>query len=236
MIIELDREYAFRPLIYPIKNDREELTGVTLVAEVIASQTPALRPEGDQIRDLSDDRHLLLFVEKVKVLERLRDYFIRERIYCWLPINEFIARAIIINSYLASRLEQLPFIELAISENFPDLNKGRENMTLTRLAQRYPLVLENFGDGHITSRPITNGLFRRVMLDSAFVQRQADAVAFDPFMRAIASRLSPYAEMLVGGINSDALRLRALAAGFSAMQGPLWPAVSIDTIAMQVRS
>lgn len=121
---------------------------------------------------------------------------------------------------MASLLSQFPFLSLTISEHHSELNQGKANISLKALAQRYPLILADFGTGVATTRAITDGLFRGVMLDKMFVQRLVGQPTFEPFMRAIVSQLSPYCSaMIIAGIDSDLMRFQVKSLGFDAMQG-----------------
>lgn len=118
-----------------------------------------------------------------------------------------------------------------INENFPELSEGKENKTLNALAERFPLVLANFGAGESANKAIFDGLFKRIILDRNFVHRRATRLSFEPFMRAILTQVSPYCEsLMIAGIDSEAMLTRVTPFGFSAMQGGLWPAVTADQV------
>ena len=232
MIVTLDTDFRSHLLLSPVRSGRGELLGVGVIAHFINPQTGVRIPTELLIPRISPEQHVEFFKEKLALVEAHQDFFIRHQKLAWINVDADCARAILNDAGLARRISRLPFIELAINENFPEINQGQENGLLKNLAQRHSLVLSNFGAGIATTRPVVEGLFRRVMLDRNFVLRLIDGPSFEPFMQAIVSQLAGYCTSLaIAGIDTDASRQRAHALGFAAMQGLLWPPVEPDDIA-----
>ncbi|KTZ94167.1 cyclic di-GMP regulator CdgR, partial [Salmonella enterica subsp. enterica serovar Heidelberg] len=142
-----------------------------------------------------------------------------------------ISDLLLLDSELFSRAARFPFLELAINENYPGLNQGKNNETLANLAMHFPLMLANFGAGEASTKAIFDGLFKRVMLDKNFIQQRAEMISFEPFMHAIVAQISSSCEsLMIAGIDNEAMFSRAAPLGFSAFQGGLWPPVPVSQL------
>ncbi|EAY1731753.1 EAL domain-containing protein [Salmonella enterica] len=138
---------------------------------------------------------------------------------------------LLLDSELFSRAARFPFLEVAINENYPGLNQGKNNETLANLAMHFPLMLANFGAGEASTKAIFDGLFKRVMLDKNFIQQRAEMISFEPFMHAIVAQISSSCEsLMIAGIDTEAMFARAAPLGFSAFQGGLWPPVPVSQL------
>ncbi|MDY0970991.1 EAL domain-containing protein [Siccibacter turicensis] len=232
MIVTFDADYRSQLLMCPARTGRGALVGAEVIAHFSNPQSGVRIPTELVIPHISDEQHVIFFKEKLTLLEAHKSFFINNQLVAWINIDVQSAGAILNDEALARRISALPFLELTINENFPEINLGRENQTLSKLAQRFTLTLSNFGAGIATTRSITDGLFHRVILDRAFVLRLISGPAFEPFMQAIVSQISPLCDgLMISGIDNDESRRRAHALGFSAMQGTLWPPVEPEALA-----
>lgn len=156
--------------------------------------------------------------------------FIQHKLIAWLNLPPAIS-GLLLDSELFSRAARYPFLELAINENYPGLNHGKENETLANLAMHFPLMLANFGAGEASTKAIFDGLFKRIMLDKNFIQQRAEMISFEPFMHAIVAQISSSCEsLMIAGIDNEAMFARAAPLGFSALQGGLWPPVPVSQL------
>lgn len=155
----------------------------------------------------------------------------------WIMIPPGVVDALLNDEELAASVQRLPFLELAVSEQFPGLNDIDENHPLSKLSHYFPLALSDFGAGNASTRAVFTGLFKRIVLDKSFVQRQLKSLSFEPFMRAIVSQIQPYCQgIMISGIDDETIRQRVMPYGFNGMLGSLWPVVpesSLITLVQQ---
>lgn len=226
MIVSLDIVYCSHLYFRPAMKPDDSVMGVEIVANFVGEDAPVRIPVELLTPHLSPQQQLSLFSEKLALIEEHKSFFISQRLIAWVHINEIIVDALINDQSLFLRLKALPFIELTLSESFPDLNSGTANLRLAQIAGHFSLVLADFGAGNATTKPIFDGLFRRVIMDRFFIQKQLPGRSFTPFMLAIIGQISPFCEsLLVDGINTSAARRKVQGLGFTAMQGKLWPLV-----------
>lgn len=232
MIVSLDSVYCSHLYYRPAVRPDDSIMGVEIVANFVGASAPVRIPTELLVPHLVAEQHLELFREKLTLIEEQQNFFITRQLIVWVQINEIIIDEIINNQALYIRLKALPFIELTISENFPDLNSGKMNLRLAWMVERFSLGLADFGAGHATTKSIFDGLFRHVIMDRFFIQKQLSGRTFSPFMLAILGQVSPFCEaLLIAGIDTVSARSKVQLLGFAAMQGKLWPLVQPQDLA-----
>ncbi|TNV22152.1 EAL domain-containing protein [Buttiauxella sp. B2] len=227
MILALDAQY--RPDFYfnPVYLPDGEVLGFELIANFVGVDAPVRIPTELVMPVVTAEQQLILFKEKIELIENYQEFFKAQSIVAWLNISVVIAEEILANTELFSRLARLPFIEFAISEDFPELNMGKENARLVALSKRYPLALANFGAGIATTKSLCDGLFKRVFLDKTFIHKQIKQRSFEPFMLAMLAQLSPLCQSLViTGIDDEVAHQKVLSLSTYCMQGNLWPGIT----------
>ncbi|WP_312074082.1 EAL domain-containing protein [Atlantibacter sp.] len=231
MIISLDKDYQSALLFQPIRRANSTLLGVEVVANFSSREGDIRIPTELVIPRISEEEQLILFYEKLAVLEKHRALFVKNGLCAWININGVHVTTILHNEKLAARLAQLPFVEFTISENYPDLNAGKENTPLLTFSRRYPLVLANFGAGTATTRSIYDRLFKRIVLDKFFIHKHIGEESFEPFMKAIVDQVAPFCRtMIIAGIDNERARKKAVSLRFQAMQGNLWPMMEPEAL------
>jgi EAL domain-containing protein (putative c-di-GMP-specific phosphodiesterase class I) len=231
MIVSIDETYRSELSFLPARSGFGLLVGLEIVVNFVGSVGNVRAPAELVSPRLKTSDALALFREQLALAESCKLFFIQHQLIAWINIPPEIADVLILDEELAATIARLPFLELTINENFPDLNNGRENPQLASLCDRYPVVLANFGAGNITSKAIFDGLFSRVALDKNFVHQRLTSRSFEPFMRAIVSQIAPYCRsVMIAGIDDEKTLKRVAPYQFSAMQGNLWPAVAIPMI------
>ncbi len=237
MIISLDKDYQSTLLFQPIRKVNGALLGVEVIANFSSREGDIRIPTDLVIPRISDDEQLILFYEKLSLLEQFRSHFINHGLCAWININDVHVAAILSNKKLAARLAQLPFLEFTISENYPALNEGKDNLALLAFSRRYALVLANFGAGAATTRSIFDRLFKRIIMDKFFIHKRIGERSFEPFMKAIVDQVSPFCHtMIIAGIDTDSARQKAIALRFHAMQGNLWPVMEPQALLFLLRN
>ncbi|WP_318356625.1 EAL domain-containing protein [Enterobacter sp.] len=236
MIVTLDNTWRSELLLLPARNEQSLLQGVEVIVNFSGDDSSVRTPTELMLPRLTDSDTLTLFTEQLALIDACKLFFIQHQLCAWININPVIVDALLTNPELAACVERFPFLEFTINENYPDLNKGKENIQLAQLAQRYCLVLANFGAGEVSSRAVFDGLFHRIAIDKHFLHHQLSSLAFDPFMRAIVSQVSPHCRsLMISGVDSEQILQRLLPFQFSAMQGSLWPPVTPAAITTLVQ-
>ncbi|EDR9687932.1 TPA: anti-FlhDC factor YdiV [Salmonella enterica subsp. arizonae serovar 18:z4,z23:-] len=235
MIASLDELYHSELFFLPAMDKNARLVGLEIIA-TFATEDGAVRMPTELVAPrLSVEEQYCLFVEKLALLETCQHFFIQHKLIAWLNLPPAIS-GLLLDSELFSRAARFPFLELAINENYPGLNHGKENETLANLAMHFPLMLANFGAGEVSTKAIFDGLFKRIMLDKNFIQQRADMISFEPFMHAIVAQISSSCEsLMIAGIDNEAMFARAAPLGFSALQGGLWPPVPVSQLVRLVQ-
>ncbi|XTZ36719.1 EAL domain-containing protein [Salmonella enterica] len=236
MIVTLENTWRSELLLLPARDHAGSLQGLEVIVNFVGDDSNVRVPTDLIIPRLSINELLLLFAEQLALLEACQFFFLQHQLIAWINISPLIVNALLENNELAENVKKYPFLELMINENFPALNKGRDNQTLELLTRQYAVVLANFGAGAASSKAIFDGLFKRVALDKNFVQQRLLSRSFEPFMRAIVSQLEPHCEgVMIAGVDDETILKRVLPFHFSAMQGALWPAVSAQQITTLVQ-
>lgn len=226
MIVTLDRIWRSELLFLPARNAAGKLIGLKIVAHFIGVENAVRIPTNLILPRLTPDEEVTLFREKLALLSTCQLFFIQQQVTAWLAVTPAVVTALLNDPALAADVSRFTFAELVVNERFPGLNQPDENHPLAQLAQKFPLVLSNFGSGDASTRAVFAGLFQRIVIDRQFVQRQLASASFEPFMRAITSQIQPYCQSIfIAGINNESTRERVLPFGFSGMLGELWPAV-----------
>ena len=227
MILILDTQYRSELYFQPVYLPDGEVLGVELIVNFAGIDAPVRIPTELVTPVIKPEQQLILFSEQIELLENYQAFFNTQSLVVWVNITPIIIDAILIDVELITRLAQLPFIEFTINENFPELNRGNENARLMAMGKHFPLALANFGAGIATSKPIFDGLFKRVFFDKSFIHKQIKQRSFEPFMFAMFAQLSPFCQTLtINGIDDEAARQKVLSIAGFAMQGNLWPGIA----------
>ncbi|WP_254850194.1 hypothetical protein, partial [Salmonella enterica] len=222
MIASLDELYHSELFFLPVMDENARLVGLEIIATFAAEDGAVRMPTELVAPRLSVEEQYCLFVEKLALLETCQHFFIQHKLIAWLNLPPAISDLLLLDSELFSRAARFPFLELAINENYPGLNQGKNNETLANLAMHFPLMLANFGAGEASTKAIFDGLFKRVMLDKNFIQQRAEMISFEPFMHAIVAQISSSCEsLMIAGIDNEAMFSRA------ALMNPLMILVKI---------
>lgn len=231
MIVSLDIVYRSHFYFLPMRTPEGSLFGVELITTFVGVDAPARIPTELVLRHITAEQELTLFCEKLTLLENYQASFISRHLLAWVNINENIVDVILASQELITRIRLLPFIQLTINENFPDINLGSGNLRLRGISHLFPLVLADFGTGIATTKSIFDGLFSSIMLEKGFIHNLIHMNSFTPFMLAIRDQISPFCHaLLIAGIDDAALLERVRTLGFNAMQGNLWPAVQAECL------
>ncbi|WP_253384245.1 EAL domain-containing protein [unidentified bacterial endosymbiont] len=236
MIITLDNAYQSEFLLQPARNSAGELKGLELSVNFTGVGSDVRIPTDLVIPRLTPAEELLLFHEKLQLLDTCKLFFIQHQLIAWINITPVITEYLLTKGNAVSLLERYPFVELTVNESYPGLNNGKDDLHLARMAIHFPLVLANAGAGGASLKAVYDGLFKRVILDKGFIQQRACELSFEPFLRAILWQISPHCQsVIVSGIDDHGLLQRVIPFNVGAMQGALWPAVPAEHVTTLVQ-
>ncbi|WP_368893588.1 EAL domain-containing protein [Kluyvera ascorbata] len=237
MIVALDNTYSSQLYFLPARNSDGLLVGLKVVCQFSGLNNHVRIPTSLVLPRLTQQQEITLFQEKLALLTTCQLFFMQHNLTAWIMIPPGVVDALLNDEELAASVQRLPFLELAASEQFPGLNDIDENHPLSKLSHYFPLALSDFGAGNASTRAVFTGLFKRIVLDKSFVQRQLKSLSFEPFMRAIVSQIQPYCQgIMISGIDDETIRQRVMPYGFNGMLGSLWPVVpesSLITLVQQ---
>lgn len=236
MIITLDNAYQSEFLLCPARNSAGELKALEIMVNFVSVGSDVRIPTELALPHLSKEDELVLFHEKLQLLDTCKLFFIQHQLIAWINITPAIVEFLLTNENAVSIMDRYPFLEFTVNENYPGLNNGKDDLDLARMAIRYPLVLANFGAGAASLKAVYDGLFKRVILDKNFIQQRISQLSFEPFMRAILWQITPHCQsVIVAGIDDHGSLQRVLSFEFGAMQGTLWPAVTAESVTTLVQ-
>ncbi len=231
MIVTLDKAWKTELLFLPARNGGGQLVGLEIIANVVGVDDAVRTPTTLVMSRLSAEQEVILFREKLALLETCQIFFIQQQLIAWINITPAIAFALLTQNVLAEEAARFSFLEFTVNENFPELNTLDKNHLLVQLANLFPLVLANFGAGDASTQAVFSGLFKRVMLDKNFIQQQALLLSFDPFIRAIIAQVQPCCSaIMAAGVDNPQILERLEPWGLSAYQGLLWPTVDCASL------
>ncbi|PAC36021.1 anti-FlhDC factor YdiV, partial [Salmonella enterica] len=154
MIASLDELYHSELFFLPVMDENARLVGLEIIATFAAEDGAVRMPTELVAPRLSVEEQYCLFVEKLALLETCQHFFIQHKLIAWLNLPPAISDLLLLDSELFPRAARFPFLELAINENYPGLNQGKNNETLANLAMHFPLMLANFGAGEASTKAI----------------------------------------------------------------------------------
>jgi EAL domain-containing protein (putative c-di-GMP-specific phosphodiesterase class I) len=236
MIVTLNNPYQSELLLLPARNDAGELIGLDILANFVEVGTHVRIPTELVTPHLSAEEELILFKEKLELLDTCKLFFVQHHLIAWINITPAIVDFLLTDSHAFSILERYPFLEFTVNETFPGINNGKDDPLLARMAIHFPMVLADYGAGAASNKAVFDGLFTRVILDKGFIQQRVVEFSFEPFMRAILAQISPYTQsVMVAGVDDEEVLRRVLPFRFGAMSGNLWAAVAAEQVTSLVQ-
>lgn len=163
MIITLDNAYQSELLLLPARNSAGELKGLEVLVNFTGVGSDVRIPTELVIPRLSAAEELVLFNEKLQLLDTCKLFFIQHQLIAWINITPTIVEFLLSNGNAVSILERYPFLEFTVNENYPGLNNGKDDLQLARMAIHFPLVWQTLAQApHRSKRSMMdylNGLF-----------------------------------------------------------------------------
>jgi hypothetical protein len=102
MIITLDNAYKSELLLQPARNSAGELKGLELVVNFAGVDTEVRIPTELVIPRLSPAEELVLFQEKLQLLDTCKLFFIQHQLIAWINITPVIVEFLLTNGNAVS--------------------------------------------------------------------------------------------------------------------------------------
>src|SRR5476649_678259 len=95
-----------------------------------------------------------------------------------IHVDFLIARQIFMQSVIKTSLHSILNLRLVISEDFPNLNEGQNDLLIEELYKISPLWLWGLGNARAGMIPVMEGLFEGVIIDSNFYAEYKSSLIF----------------------------------------------------------
>jgi hypothetical protein len=134
----------------------------------------------------------------LKHIRAMGKYFMDNGLLLIVPVDFHGA------SVLEHKHEELPFLRLMLTEEFPNHSDGHRNRLLNELTVRYKLWLGNLGSNASTNLvAVMDGCYDGLVLDEGFTNGNRDK----PIFQTVLNEMSKYCNhLIVPGINTGRYR------------------------------
>ncbi|WP_312043449.1 EAL domain-containing protein [Erwinia sp.] len=197
MNIHLEADYKSYTAFNPIYRFGGQLIAVELLTQFSHSTANVAIPQEFLLPQLNTEQRILLLQNQINSIERHADFFSQEKVKVTLKIDELLAQTILDSEFLSRKLDALAWLELEISENFTDLNLGKDHPGLMALSERFELCLANYGAGKVSSKAVYDNLFSRIKLDKGFIQHNINRTSFQPFINTLLEHIKPHCQQVI---------------------------------------
>ena len=215
----------------PVYRPDNRLIGMEIMTFLVAQNSSEYLYPAWQVAHLDVNQQMVLFSEKILLLEKVKTLLESWQITIWINITDSILTEMMQNTDWVPRLQNLSFVTLIIDEDFPGMAYGRNNLRLIWLAEKFPLALANLGSGKSSNRAIFDKLFQHIFLSQQFVHNQVYRPSFVPFANAIIRQIAPFCEaLMVSGVDDIKMYHEVKGLEFAAMRGNLWPDIAAEDI------
>jgi len=231
MKIHLSADYQSEIWFYPACDVDGRLTAVELVTQFVHESAPITLPQDLLLPQLDESQQLRLLQSQIGLLEQYRALFETHTVSALIRIDEGMARTLLESELLMRKIKQLPYVRLDITETFPHLRQGRNNPLLQSLRAEFNLSLSYFGAGKSPANAVYDNLFNCISLDKGFIHSLAKRASFVPFIQSIIDNFRSHCDqIIICGIDDEALLDKALQLSGAHLQGALFPVVKSDAL------
>lgn len=226
MKIHLEADYKTFTAFCPVYRPGGQLAAVEMLTHFAHAQANVVIPQEILIPQLNEHQRVLLLQDQINIIGKHYAFFSSHNINVAINIDERLAETILASDFLIKKMNQLDCIELEISESFPDIAGGKNNLCLQGLSQHFHLSLNNYGAGKATSKAVFDNLFYRIKLDRGFIQHNIKRGSFPPFISAILDHIKPHCHAVVVQGVDDISGLQSIRHfAFDGIQSALFPPV-----------
>ncbi|WP_027711731.1 EAL domain-containing protein [Dickeya chrysanthemi] len=232
MRIQLEVDYVSQYHFSPIYRLDSRLLALEMSGR-FQSEAGLSIPQDILLGVLSHRQKQTLLREQLVILKDKSAWFINHRVAVVLKIDHTLTEFLVDDTPLGREFRSLPFLQLEINENFPDISCGRDNALLMKLSQSFHLWLDNFGAGNVNMKPFYDGVISSVKMDAAFIgkllTRPVSVSIINPMLHAM-KKQCPSLNVVAKGVDTVAGFESALELDINAVQGQLWPSLSPESL------
>ncbi len=115
-----------------------------------------------------------------------------------IHVDFLVARQIVMQSDIKTILYSMLNLRLVISEDFPNLNEGRNNPLIKELRKGFHLWFWGLGNTRTSMIPVMEGLFEGVIFDSNFYSEYKDSL----ILKTTVDILKQYTKYIIADENN----------------------------------
>ncbi|MFE8102109.1 EAL domain-containing protein [Brenneria goodwinii] len=172
-----------------------------------------------------------LLIEQLECICAKRSYFIENNVLVTVNIDFVMAVFLFQNQYASDLLDRLPFTQLKINEQFPNLNDGKRNPLLARLHERYPLWLDDLGKGDANLYAVSQSIFSYIKLDKNFYHSLMKNKEDDYIFLSLIKNIKKFCNgIIIEGIQDYPEYEYLKRCGVDGAQGHLYPTYQLDNL------
>ncbi|MEI7187093.1 EAL domain-containing protein [Dickeya dianthicola] len=233
MRIQLEVDYVSQYLFSPIYHLDSRLLALEMIGRFHSTAGNLSMPQEILLGMLSHRQKQTLLREQLAILKDKSAWFINNRVTALLKIDNTLTEFLVNDELLGRQFRTLPFLQLEINEDFPDISRGRDNSQITKLSQSFHLWLDNFGSGRMNLKPFYDGMISSVKMDAAFINklltRPASVSIINPMLQVMRKHC-PSLKIVAKGIDNIAGFEKISELDVNAVQGQLWPSLPPEAL------
>lgn len=231
MKVHLSADYQSEIWFYPVCTLNGQLAAVELVTQFVHDTAPVTLPQDLLLPQLDEMQRLRLLQRQIALLEKHQEFFDKNHVLALMRLDENLAKTLLASELLMRKIKQLPFLLLDLSETFPQLLNGINDPLISALKQQFRLSLSHFGAGKTSTRAVYDNLFDCLKLDKTFIHALAKRASFQPFIQSIIDNFHSHTQQIViCGIDDDALLQKVSPLNGALIQGALFPPVKVGSL------
>jgi len=227
-MLKLSFEVQTHSIAEPITTTDGKLLGVEMLTRLEAGGLLTKGAFNMQyfMDGLLEESKRLLLMDQIQQIKGKAEFFIKRGLVCSINVDFHMAVIILKDSAVSTLLDELPFIRLEISEQFPNLSDGLKNPLLRALGKRYVLWLDDLGSGHANMEAVQSGIFECIKVDKQFYWKNSKLLIWPNIIRTI----SNYCEsIIIEGVETTEQR-STMVEGIAGIQGYIYKSVPFAKI------
>lgn len=226
MRIQFDAAFNSSYLCQPIYSRGGELLAVELICRFVNTDSKLVMPTELVLNLLSSQQRYTFLQEQIAWATQQAAWFESNKVSLNITIEDKLANLVIEYPELKEALKALPFVNINVSESFPEFSLGRKNKRLTEINQSFSLWLEGFGSGNGNMAPIFDGMFSWVKLDKNFFWRLYAGENFAVILPSLLRNVHRFCRnVVIDGLDTAEYLSAVYDTDIQGVKGLLWPGV-----------
>lgn len=231
MKIQFDTAFDSSFLCQPIYSIHGKLLAIELLCRFSSTDSKLTMPTELVLNLLTPAQRLRFLNEQQLWASQHAQWFSEHQVILNIGVDERLVSILLENEPLRNAFKAQAFVQLSLSESFPQLSQGRNNPQLVALKQYFTLWLDNFGSGDVTMAPIFDHLFQWVKLDKNLFWQLSEGEHFAIVMPSLLRNVNRFCRnIVVDGLDNqdyfDSLRKTDV----QGLKGLLWSGVDPEQL------